>query len=451
MKAYQRTLKYKWSGLTNWMAKRATGPFRTQRRLLAQTQWYDAKALAEFQWRRFKATLDHAYETVPFYGRLWAEHGLRPDQIQGPADVRRLPVVTKPDVRDGGDDMISRAFDKRHLASARTGGSTGSPLILYRDRRSIGYEHAFVRRQWEWAGLQLTDRSAIFMSKVVADPDQKGGKLYQYVPFMRELIFSTYHLSKETAIDYARTIQRFGVKAVVGYPSALSFLARACLDAGYDLPLRAALTTSELITPKMRETITEAFGCPVFDFYGSAERVCYIHMCDKGSYHIVPDYGYTELIPVDASDPSRCRVVSTGLWNRAMPLIRYDMGDVVVRSDRTCECGRHFPVVEGIDGREGDVIRTPSGRQLGVTLMIQLLYVICGTHNIVESQMIQDALDHLTIEYVPTDGFTDQDRSDFGGLIGQYLPSELKFDLKQVQQCNRTSSGKLRPLVSQLD
>jgi phenylacetate-CoA ligase len=445
------TLKYKWLGISNWVVKRAIGPFRSHRRLLNETQWWTQSELDDFQWRCFCRILRHAYETVPFYRRHWIEHGVRPEQIQSPADVSRLPVVTKSDVRAAEGTMISCRFRNPFLRGARTGGSTGTPLMIYRDWRSLGYEHAFVRRQWEWAGIALGDCCAVLMSKVVADPDQKGGKLYQYVPLMHELILSTYHLSRETAIDYTEIIRRFDVKAIVGYPSALSFLARACLDAGVELPLRAALTTSEAITPKMREVINAAFRCPVFDYYGSAERVCYIHTCEQGSYHVIPEYGFTELVPVESPDRPCYKIVSSGFWNQAMPLIRYDMGDIAVKSGLSCSCGRAFPVVDSIDGREGDVICTPSGRQFGVTLMIQMLYVIAGTRYIAESQMIQDALDHITVEYVPTGGFTPEYLEDFRRLILKYIPSELRLDFKKVDACKRTSTGKLRPLVSLLD
>lgn len=82
--------------------------------------------------------------------------------------------------------------------------------------------------------------------------------------------------------------------------------------------------------------------------------------------------------------------------------------------------------------------------------MIQLLYVICGTRDIAESQIIQDAVDHLTIEYVPTAQFGKKDLEEFRKLIAKYLPSELDFDFRAVKAVERTESGKIRPLVSRI-
>jgi phenylacetate-CoA ligase len=220
-----------------------------------------------------------------------------------------------------------------------------------------------------------------------------------------------------------------------------------CLENGLEVRLRAALTSSETLTDSMRQRITEAFQCPVFDFYGSAERVCYIFTCERGSYHVIPEYGLTELVPLDAADCDRCKVVSTGFWNKTMPFIRYELGDTVVKSNQPCPCGRAFPVIRQIEGRQSDGIVTPSGRQFGAAILTHLVY---GTGHILESQIIQDALDHITIEYVPAPQFSEQDIRAFQGLIKKHLPSELRADFRKVDAVKRTESGKIRPVVSRL-
>jgi phenylacetate-CoA ligase len=264
---------------------------------------------------------------------------------------------------------------------------------------------------------------------------------------MRELILSTYHLSAKTAMGYANAMERYNVKAIVGYPSAVYLLAKTCLNLGIKLKLRSALTSSEMLTDSMRTTIADAFKCKVFDFYGSAERVCYIFTCEQGKYHVIPEYGLTELIPVNGSEDGKCKIVSTGFWNMAMPFIRYDTGDTVVKSNARCRCGRVYPIVKSIAGREGDIIITRSGREYGAAILTHLLY---GTNNVLESQIIQDALDHITIEYVPSEKFCPKNLKDFEKLIAYHLPSELKIDLKRVEAVKRTSIGKIKPVVSRI-
>ncbi len=439
-------LKIAANGALSLITRRYAGPFWVRRRQLSRTQWLDRQGLDELQLKLLRKLLRHCYATIPYYRHRMDDLGLKAESVERLEDVNVLPILTKQDVLDAGAEMVSSKYPKRLRHTAHTGGTTGTPLALERDLFSIGNEHAFVRRQYDWAGIRMSDRCAYLTGRLVAEPDQTD-HLYAYDPFMKELVLSTYHLSCQTARDYAQVMQAYKVKALVGYPSAVHLLAQVCRDSGPRLRLSAVLTSSEVLTDSMRETIEAAFGCRVFDFYGNAERVCYIHMCEAGSYHIIPEYGLTELVPVDDGGTNRCRIVATGFWSLAMPLIRYDPGDIVVKANRSCTCGRAFPVVEQIVGRQTDGIATPSGRRFGAAILTHLLY---GTRNIVESQIIQDALDHVTIEYVPDRGFSDDDLHAFRGLIDKHLPTELTVEFKKVDAVERTTSGKVRPVVSRI-
>jgi len=439
-------LKVAANGLFSMLVRRSAGPFWIRRRQLARTQWLDAEALDRLQLRLLQRLLRHCYATVPFYRRRMDDAGVRPDSVRRLEDVKALPILTKEQVLDAGGDVISSRYPRWVRRTAHTGGTTGTPLVLVRDLFSISNEHAFVRRQYDWAGIRMGDRCAFLTGRLVAKPDQTD-HLYAYDPFMKELILSTYHLSRQTAEQYAKVMKEYRVKAVAGYPSAVYLLAQVCQDMGFRLPLSAALTSSEVLTDSMRQTIEKAFECRVFDFYGSAERVCYIHTCAAGSYHIVPEYGLTELIPIEDKEPNRCKVVSTGFWNLAMPFVRYDLTDVVIKADRQCSCGRAFPVVERIAGRQGDSIVTVSGRQFGAAILTHLLY---GTGNILESQIIQDAPDHVRIDYVPTQRFSSENLFAFENLIKVHLPTELRVEFRQVDAVERTPSGKIRPVVSKI-
>ncbi len=436
------------NGFVTLLVKRFLSPFWLRRKQLAKTQWLSSQVLEALQLKLLKRLIHHCYHTVPYYKRLMHDHGIKVEDIKMLDDIQRLPILTKNDVLKAGNSIYSTKYPKWLLRTAYTGGTTGTPMQIRRDLFSIGNEHAFVRRQWDWAGIGLRDRCAYLTGRLIVKPDQKDGPLYFYDPIMKELILSTYHLSVNTAKEYARVVADYGVKAIVGYPSAVYLLAKTCLGSGIEVKLKSALTSSEILTDSMRDTIARAFNCNVFDFYGSAERVCYIHTCEYGRYHLIPEYGLTELIPVDESDNSKCRVVSTGFWNMAMPFIRYDTGDIVIRSDESCPCGRLFKVIKSISGRQADVIRTPSGREFGAAILTHLLY---GINNIFESQIIQDALDHLTIEYVSTERFSSKDLKAFEGLIARHLPRELKVDLVRVKAIEKTQSGKVRSVVSNID
>jgi len=435
------------SGILNLIVRRYSGPFWLRQRWLEKSQWLSEQELREIQLKLLRRLVRHCYNSVPFYRRMMDERGISAEGIRTLEDIKQFPIINKRDVLEAGDSIVSTRYPKLLLRKAYTGGTTGTPMAIYRNLFSIGSEHAFVRRQWDWAGIGLSDRCAYLTGRLVAKPDQEAGKLHAYDPVMKELILSTYHLSPETAPSYATIVKEYKAKALVGYPSAVHLLAQVCVNKKIELNLRSVLTSSETLTESMRKTIAEAFHCKVFDFYGGAERGCYIHTCEKGSYHVIPEYGLTELIPLDNSGDGRCRVISTGFWNMAMPFIRYEMGDIVIKSNQKCTCGRSFPGIKAILGRKADVIKTPSGREFGAAILTHLLY---GTGHIIESQIIQDDISHITIEYVPDDNFSEKDIQAFKALIRKHLPSELNVDLRQVEAVKRTSSGKVKPIVSQI-
>ncbi len=436
------------NGFVSMLVRRYAGPFWILRRRLAKTQWWDRQALEDLQLQLLRRLVRHCYETVPYYQRLMRERGITPESIKALEDIRRFPILTKQEVLKAGETIVSRKYPRWRLRRTSTSGTTGAPLRLYRNLFSIGHEHAFVRRQWDWAGIGFSDRLAYLKGRVVAEGDGQDQRLYVYDPVMKELHLSTYHLAPEIVPQYVDILQRYKVKGIIGYPSSIYPLAQMCLDRRIPLHLDSVLLTSETLPPSHKEAIIAAFGCKIFDFYGAAERVCYIFMCEHGRHHIQPEYGLTELIPVNPE--GHCKIVATGFWSDAMPLLRYDTGDLALPAEASCPCGRAFPMVDRILGRQGDAITTPSGGQLGAAIMTHLVYVICGAGHLLESQVIQDAADHITIEYVPGEGCSPAFLAGFETRLREHLPADLRCSLKQVEAVQRTPGGKIRPIVSRI-
>jgi len=438
-------IKVMLGGLLNLIVRRYLGPFWYRRYWLAKTERLSRVELDNLQLALLKKIVRHCYETVPWYKDVMERNSISLNDLCKIEDIKKFPILTKADILSAGSSLVSTKYPKWFLRSAYTGGTTGTPVKLFRSLFSIGNEHAFVRRQWEWAGIGLLEKCAYLTGRIITNPNEKGS-LFAYDPFMKELVLSTYHLSDETALSYVGQIKKHKIMALVGYPSAIYLVAKFCIRNNISLELKSVMTSSETLTLHMRETIQVAFGAKIYDFYGSAERVCYIFTCEKGSYHINPEYGLTELIPVDDSIAcKKYKVVSTGFWNFAMPFIRYDTGDIVTKSDKNCGCGRKFQVIESIEGRVSDEIKTISGRVFGAALLTHLLY---GVDNIIESQIVQTQLDFIEIRYVPGNDFGEKNLNELRALVKLHLPDELAVEYSLVDKIERTVSGKFRPVVS---
>lgn len=442
------SLKVAIQGFTNLSVRRHLGPFWYRRAWLNKTQWLSHDELEGIQLVLLKRVVKKAEKYVPYYKSLMKESGFSAADIHSLDDIKLFPVLSKQQVVDAGDSLLSKNFQKWMLRHAYTGGTTGTPVNIYRSPFSLGTEHSFVRRQWDWAGIKMSERTAYLTGRIIVSPGKTSGSLHAYDPFMKELVLSTYHLNGVNAVEYLELIDKYKCTAIVGYPSAVYYLAQVCKAIGQKkINVRAVLTSSEMLSEIAKETIEDAFNCRVYNFYGSAERVCYIFTCEKGNHHIVPEYGYTELVPVE-SGSKVCRIISTGFWNHAMPFIRYDLGDTVIKADVECGCGRKFQSIQGIEGRSGDVVRTISGREYGPAILTHLLY---GVNNIIESQIIQDNINHIRIDFLPHKEFCDNDLVCFQKLVEQHLPThELHVEFRRVDKIERTVSGKLRPVISRI-
>ena len=232
-------------GAANLIIKRFSGPFWIRRRWLNKTQWLGGGELKEIQLKLLKRLVRHCYSSVPYYRRLMDERGISPESIKTLDDIKWFPVLHKKDVLAAGNSIVSTKYPGWMMTIGLTGGTTGTPLPLPRNLFAVGNEHAFVRRQWDWAGIGFRDRTAYLSGRVVADVNRNDGRLYEYDPFMKELVLSTYHLSSSSAGQFGEAMKRYRVKAIVGYTSSIYFLAKCCLDMGMKVKLRAVLTTSD--------------------------------------------------------------------------------------------------------------------------------------------------------------------------------------------------------------
>jgi len=376
--------------------------------------------------------------------------GIKPEDIKSLDDIQKFPIIRKADLKAAGESLVSKKFNPLFTRTVHTGGTTGTPMPIVRDLTSIGNEHAFVRRQFDWAGVSMNDRCAYLTWRRVSAPNEKSEKLYIYDPVMKELFLSTIHLAEDTIKVFADIIKAHKIKALIAYPSAAYFLAKGCMKQNIPINLDVVLTTSETLDDAKRDLITKVFNCKVYDFYGSAERVCYIHTCEQGSYHIIPEYGLTELHPAQAPNEHCHRVVATGFWNMAMPLIRYDIGDLVEIREGTCSCGRQFPMIKRIVGRDSNFIVTPSGRTLGAMaieyILSRVLYQMYEMP-VLEGQIVQEADDLIMLEYVPMMEFGDGDAQKLTEILREEIPAEFRVNIRRMNKINRTPQGKFLSFI----
>lgn len=419
--------------------------FRRELAEVERTQWLDAAQLEALQLERLRRTLAHAAAHVPFYRERFHAIGFEPRELRHLDELARIPELTKRDVFEAGAGMLSQVHRGPRF-SGSTSGTTGMSLTGWRDMHSINRENAFVWRQLHWAGMRLGDRRVWMRGDKIVPAEQTQPPFWRHNRGEHMLMMSSYHLSESTAAAYLEAMQAYDPVVIQAYPSAVLLLARWLVNHGrrYSGPsLKGVVTSSETVTDEHRQLVDRAFGCRIFDWYGSMERMTAIGTCEHGRYHLISDYSHTELVP---QADGTCEVIGTTFDNFLMPWVRYRLGDKIVPAPAgtACECGRRFPVIDHIVGRVEDYILTPDGRH--VFMMSNVLDYI---PNLVEGQVRQDCADELKLLLVVKPG-APFDEAAIARAVRGYVGEGLRIRVERVAQVPRTANGKLRVVVRNL-
>ena len=408
-----------------------------------QGQW------KEWQDSRVAFILRRASTEVPYYRACWAERRRRGDR-RSPEYLEHWPVLEKEEIRQNARAFIADDRSHSRMFHEHTSGTTGKPLDMWFSRETVRNWYAVFEARWRrWYGISLDDRWAMVGGQLVTPVGQRTPPFWVWNAGLRQLYMSSYHLSPEFIPRYLDAMKRFRVRYVWGYSSSLFALAEGVLRLKRtDIRPVVAVTNAEPLYAHQREVIAAAFGCPVRETYGMTEIAVAAGECGEGTMHLWPEVGFVEILDGETIVPEGHSgdLVCTGLMNPDMPLIRYRVGDRATRTSPgvACKCGRLLPSLSSIEGRSDDILRTVDGRPVG-----RLDTVFKGNLPVREVQIIQDAFDHVTVLYVPADGYTRES----GRSIVERLQArmgEIRVTLEAVERIPRSANGKFRAVVSRI-
>ncbi|MDH5573836.1 MAG: hypothetical protein OEY89_18875, partial [Gammaproteobacteria bacterium] len=315
-------------------------------------------------------TLKEAVLNVPYYRELFKKEKILLEHIKSIEDLSSIPVLEKDELRRAPENLVNSNYDIDKLLVVHTTGTTGTPLNIYCDYETRRRNYAFYNRFLNSAGIATCGKKATFGGRIIVPPEQTKPPFWRYSYFQKNLLFSSYHLNDENIPSYIEKLKKYKPDIVDSYPSSLYSIVKYAISHNIDLSgvAKGITTSAETLFADQRQLIEAAFNVPVYDQYGAVEMCVFIGQCSKGRYHIHSDYGITEFLHKDGSKAKpgeEAEIVCTGFINPVMPLIRYRIGDRGIYTDRPCECGSLFPVLEKILGRIDDVIITPDGRHVG--------------------------------------------------------------------------------------
>jgi phenylacetate-CoA ligase len=422
--------------------------YQQHRGMLEKSQWMSAEEAAKFNLDMLAKLLTHSYESVPYYRSLFDASGFSPYGFSL-SSLEQIPLLAKEVVRAKPDEFISSRYRKSDLIALNTSGTTGKSLRIYVDLDSRRRSYAFTNRFHCWAGLEKGRNNVTLGGRVIVPPQQKENVYWRYNAAMGNYLFSSYHMSDENLPYYIDKMRSIRPDFIEAYPSAAYVLAKFIAEkGGAGIKPKAVLTSGETLFDYQRELIEKVFGCKVFDQYGCTEQALFVSQCEYGSYHVHPEFGLVELLdeqdrPVGPGAVGR--VVCTSFVNPAMPLIRYEVGDTAEWGEGCCNCGRSFPVLKAICGRQDDYIITPDGRKIG-----RLDPVFKGITSVKEAQIVQERKDFVRLLIVPGEDFCEEDGVTITHEFKKRTGPTISVALELVSAIERTANGKIRSVISKL-
>ena len=415
-------------------------------------------ALARHQAQALGALLRHAAATVPFHRQRLREYGVV--DAAGSVDLTRfssLPPLTKQELRDHQADLVSTSagHDARWNAS---GGSTGEPVRILQDKAHRNASRAGKVMFDAWSGYAYGRRRVVLWGS----PRDQRSRSHWWRPALRrlknELWLDAYRMGADDLDRHAEAIRRFRPVNVLGYAESLHELARHLLARGNTLPSCAGIVaTAGTLHEDARRDIETAFRTPVFNRYGSRETGEMAAECTAhAGLHLSP---LTHIVEVVRPDGSACmpgergELVVTPLANRAMPLLRYRIGDEAALAAGECACGCTWLRLTTVFGRTTDhIVSARHGRIHGGAFR----FILNEVDWIRTYQIVQARDGGLKVLLVPvssedTTSLLTRDEPMLRARLSDLMGEGASIAFELGAEIPPSASGKRRHVVSQVE
>jgi len=400
------------------------------------------------QLRRLRSMLSYAGVHCAHYREVFHKVGFEPDAVRSLSDLQRLPLLDKETVRSQADRLLADQVPSRTIAG-QTSGTTGTAFSFVISEEANQRHYATQWFHMSWAGVQWGDRWAFFGVHPVAPRDSLRPPFWVLDPFEKELIFSSQHMTPATLPEYAGALADYRPAVICGIPSAIHIMALYLNEkARRDIRPKGVFTWAENTLPYQRESIEEAFGCRVYSSYGNGEHTGHLLQCEKGNFHVVPETCVVEVLDSlgnPAAPGEMGELVCTSLIERAMPLIRYRIGDTAIGAEGLCSCGRTTPILSDITGRTHNFVLGRDGRRYG-----PLAHLFTSVMLIKEAQFVQNEPGSVCIRVVPRTGYGSDNQACLMEAARNEFGNQVDVTIEVVDAIPRTEGGKFPVVVSHL-
>jgi phenylacetate-CoA ligase len=441
---------------SEWITRRLTYPAyercrgRSTLRVLARLQALaktTPPALRTYTNQRLRDLLAFAGTRLPYYAHVFARCGIDPLAADVQAELRKLPLLEKAEVRAQTERMVWRDVPGGALPHA-SGGTTGDALHFFIDRVRQAEDLGARLFMQGLFGVHPGDRRLHLWGSPI---EAKGAGLKRWRDrLLNERLLDAFHLAPTQLDAHLARIGRFKPRVIYGYPTALTLLARHAVDSNTSLSfpwLRLIVLTGEEVRAAQIAQIHATFGCAVASEYGNREVGLIAHDCRRGRMHILSPHIHLDITRAGQNtETERCGdVACTTLNTRAQPFIRYRLGDVGRRLADPCPCGLPFPTLRLEGGKITGFVALPDGRLCHGAITS---HVLRDEPGLVEFKTYQHTLEEFEVLLVVDERF---DPATIARVCHRYralFGPRVNVECRIVDHIPPDPSGKRRYVVS---
>jgi len=366
-----------------------------------------------------------------------------------------VPIITKKHLQQPLEQRLSDGFTTKNVYINKTSGSSGDPFIFAKDKWCHAMTWVQIMNRFGWYGIDFnTSKQARFYGIPL---DKKGyykERLKDF--FSNRFRFSVFDLSDAAFETALKKFKTDNFEFINGYTSPIVQFAKFLKQKDIVLTtvcptLKVCIVTSEMLFDDDKILMEIQFGVPVVNEYGASELDLIAFQNTDDEWQVNNETLYVEILDKnDAVLPfgEEGRIVITSLYNKAHPLIRYDIGDIGSLSEKST---MRKPILKKLVGRTNDIAILPSGKKAaGLTFYYITKSVIENDGNVSEFVIEQLKLDHFKIRFVSRAELSKAKKNIIMVEMERYLEPGITVSFERVEKLKRTKAGKLKQFISKL-
>lgn len=391
--------------------------------------------LLTIQEEKLKTILWHACKTVPAYQNQLTKNDFNPKEL-----LQQFPVLTKKALQGNEERYLSKLYSKKRLVKLESSGSSGVKTVVWLTKKEHSILRAILITWWEWTGYYLG--KPILQTGITPN---RGFLKSLKDRYTNTVYCDAFGMDELQGLEALNRISRFKNSHIGGYASSLYILAEYAQKNSLNIRFDAAISWGDKMFDHYKAKIEHVFQTKVFENYACNEGIMIGQKVDLDVFYIYTPNVFLELLDEHDNlvpDGEIGRVVVTKLDGFAMPLIRYDTGDLAIRlplEEYPKQRRFQFPLLKKVIGRNTDIVKTPDGKSLIVHTFTGIFEFY---HEIQQFRVIQREIELIEIEYIPSATFEESVLERIQSDILLKTGSNIGIQWRSVLKIPSTSSGK---------